>query len=46
VVVRTGLRKDGWTEIREGLVRGDRVVVEGAPYLTDGARIDVQEVSP
>lgn len=45
VVVRTGVRRDGWTEILEGLRRGDVVVVEGAPYLTDGAGVSVLENS-
>jgi RND family efflux transporter MFP subunit len=43
VAVKTGVRKGDWIEITEGLESGDLVVVEGAPYLTDGARIAVQE---
>jgi len=43
VVVSTGVRTGGWTEIMDGLQRGDRVVVEGAPYLTDGARVTALE---
>jgi len=43
VVVSTGVRRNGWTEILDGLRRGDVVVVEGAPYLTDGARVTVLE---
>jgi len=46
VVVKTGVRKAGWTEILEGLEHGDAVIVEGAPYLTDGARVTVLEHSP
>jgi len=45
VRVTTGVRRDGWIEILEGVKSGQRVVVEGASYLTDGARVDVQEIS-
>lgn len=43
VRVKTGVRKGEWIEITEGVTNGELVVVEGAPYLTDGARIEVQE---
>jgi len=43
VVVSTGVRFNGHVEIREGLKAGDLVVRDGAHYLTDGARISVQE---
>jgi len=43
VVVKPGVRVDGRVEIREGLAPGDLVVVDGAHYLTDGARITVRE---
>lgn len=43
VVVRTGIKRDGETEIKEGLEPGDLVVVEGAHYLTDGAQVSVLE---
>jgi RND family efflux transporter MFP subunit len=45
VVVKTGVRGDGWIEISEGLNSGDVVVVEGASYLTDGAHIVVREIA-
>ncbi len=44
VRVTTGVRRDGWIEILEGVKSGQRVVVEGASYLTDGARVAVQEI--
>jgi RND family efflux transporter MFP subunit len=45
VVVKTGVRGDGWIEISEGLNSGDVVVVEGAAYLTDGAHVVVREIA-
>lgn len=45
VPVRTGVKRDGEIEIRQGLEPGDLVVVEGAQYLTEGARVAVQESS-
>jgi RND family efflux transporter MFP subunit len=45
VVVKTGVRGDGWIEISEGLNSGDVVVVEGASYLTDGAHVVVREIA-
>ncbi len=43
VIVELGIRKNGWVEIRSGLQAGDLVVVEGAHYLSDDARVMVQE---
>ena len=39
--VRTGLRQEGEVEIVAGLEAGTEVVVDGAGFLTDGARVDV-----
>lgn len=41
--VETGVRIDGELEILNGLVRGQWVVVDGAGFLTDGARITVRD---
>jgi multidrug efflux pump subunit AcrA (membrane-fusion protein) len=37
--VETGVRRDGWVEIRSGLAAGDRVVTEGHAALRDGMRV-------
>ncbi|GAA5002018.1 efflux RND transporter periplasmic adaptor subunit [Pseudoluteimonas lycopersici] len=34
--IETGSADGGWTEVRSGLKVGERVVVEGAGFLTDG----------
>ena len=44
--VRTGERRDGFVEIREGLAPGDRVVVRGHAELVDGARVTLVESGP
>ncbi len=44
--VRTGERREGFVEIREGLELGDRVVVRGNAELVDGARVALVEVGP
>lgn len=41
-VVQTGVQRDGRIEITEGLEGGERVVADGAGFLTEGARIDVR----
>lgn len=41
--VETGLRGADWIEIVAGLEGGETVVVDGAGFLSDGARIDVQD---
>jgi len=43
VPVKTGVKREGRIEITDGLEPGDLVVVEGANYLTDGARVAVLE---
>lgn len=39
--VQTGLRIDGEIEIVSGLDAGDELVLDGAGFLTDGARVEV-----
>lgn len=40
--VRTGVHREGWVEIQEGLQSGATVAVDGAAFLTDGAKVSVQ----
>ena len=37
--VKTGVRRDGWVEVTEGLEAGQRVVVAGLQGLRDGDRV-------
>ncbi|NLO80737.1 MAG: efflux RND transporter periplasmic adaptor subunit [Xanthomonadaceae bacterium] len=41
--VETGVRRDGWVEIRDGLPAGAVVAVDGAGFLSDGAAVNVQD---
>ncbi len=41
--VEIGVSKNGWVEIRTGLQANDKVVVDGAAYLTDKAAVKVLE---
>lgn len=43
--VETGARQDGIVEIRSGVEDGDRVVVEGAGFLSDGDRVRVVDAT-
>lgn len=40
--LETGVRQEGWVEVRSGLDRGERIVVAGAGFLNDGdiVRVD------
>lgn len=40
--VKTGLRRDGWVEILQGLKAGDPVAVDGAGWLTDGTPVEMR----
>ncbi len=40
-VVRTGVRRAGWVEIREGLAADEPVVLDGAGFLSDGVALDI-----
>jgi membrane fusion protein (multidrug efflux system) len=40
-LVTTGLRRDGWVEIRDGVSEGERVVVAGLQRLRDGRAVRV-----
>jgi RND family efflux transporter MFP subunit len=42
-VVEIGVRTNGDVEVRDGLAEGERVVVDGAGFLTDGTRVEVQD---
>lgn len=42
VAVRTGVHRDGWIEIADGLAVGDVVVVRGQSGLVEGARVSVR----
>ncbi|MFC4277107.1 MdtA/MuxA family multidrug efflux RND transporter periplasmic adaptor subunit [Achromobacter aloeverae] len=46
VKVTTGASADGRTAILSGLQAGDRVVVDGADHLTDGARVPIPGDKP
>lgn len=40
--VETGLRDADWIEILDGVSEGERVVVDGAGFMTDGAKVAVE----
>ena len=42
VPVKTGVTKDGWVEIREGLSAGEAVAEDGAGFLTGGVAVNVR----
>lgn len=42
-VVETGLWQDGLVEIRHGIKAGEQIVLDGAAFLTDGAKITIQQ---
>lgn len=44
--VTTGVAQQGWVEIRSGLAASDKVVVDGAAYLTNKAAVTVREERP
>ncbi|HZV62562.1 MAG TPA: efflux RND transporter periplasmic adaptor subunit [Methylophilaceae bacterium] len=44
--IKTGVRQAGMVEIVEGLQGGELVAVDGAAFLTDQAKVTVQEAPP
>lgn len=40
--VSVGVRREGWVEMQQGLQAGDMVAVDGAAFLTDGAKVNAQ----
>jgi hypothetical protein len=36
--------RDGWVEVRDGLKPGDKLVLQGAEPLSEGAKVGVTEV--
>ncbi|WP_177421132.1 efflux RND transporter periplasmic adaptor subunit [endosymbiont of Lamellibrachia barhami] len=42
-VVTTGLKQGDLIEVTSGLSAGDSIVLDGAAWLTDGARVEIQE---
>ena len=44
--VETGLRDNGWIEIRSGLTADEAVVVDGAGFLSDDVAVDVRDWLP
>jgi len=44
-LVEVGERQNGTVEIRSGLKSGEIVVADGAHYLSDGARVEVREMT-
>lgn len=45
VPVSIGVKRGGRVEIRSGLAGGEKVVADGAGFLSDGARVQVREPS-
>ena len=41
-IIKPGLRQDGYVEILDGLDSGETVAVDGAGFLTDGAKATIQ----
>ncbi len=42
-VVTTGLKQGDLIEVTSGISAGDSIVLDGAAWLTDGARVEIQE---
>jgi RND family efflux transporter MFP subunit len=42
-IVTTGLTQNALTEIISGINAGDTIVLDGAAWLTEGARVEIQE---
>lgn len=42
-VVRTDLNQDGMVEIIEGVQVGEQIALDGAAFLTDGAKVTIQK---
>jgi RND family efflux transporter MFP subunit len=45
-VVQPGERLNGHVEVREGLRGGERIALDGAAYLSDGASVRIAEQTP
>jgi RND family efflux transporter MFP subunit len=45
-VVQPGERLNGHVEVREGLRSGERIALDGAAYLSDGAAVRIAEQTP
>jgi RND family efflux transporter MFP subunit len=45
-VVRSGISQNGYIEILEGLQPGETVVVDGAGFLSDGAKVTLVSAQP
>lgn len=43
--VKTGIVREGWMEITDGLSGDEKIVVDGAALLSDGAKVKVREAS-
>ena len=41
VPIKTGRREGDLVEVTDGLEKGQKIIVTGAPFLTDGDRVDV-----
>ncbi|MFW6257978.1 MAG: efflux RND transporter periplasmic adaptor subunit [Halochromatium sp.] len=44
--VQTGIRRDGWVEITDGVSADERVVVEGVQRLRDGIAVEINGDDP
>ena len=43
VSCQTGINKDGKIRVIEGLINGDRIVIDPAPFLREGMKITIVE---
>ena len=44
--VKTGITQDGWIEIIDGIEANKDIIVDGAGYLTNDAKIIIKENDP